>query len=142
MAVPNLISCSRGIVDEMPYAAPADVIKTQGQGFKTRSSWAAYKIAQEYLRYRKIFILKTGFAVSVQNLTEMKLLPKLRTLFRWYRWKDRSDWEAQAVWHAKKMQKKQARAAKRKPKKMPYDITPKHLAPTATMPYLEKAVNV
>jgi hypothetical protein len=142
MAVPNLLSCSRGIVDEIPYVPPAEVIKTQGKGFPVRTAWESYKVAQEYLRYRKIFILKTGFAVSVQNMTEMKFWPKVQTLLRWYYWKDRQDWDAQAVWHAKKMQKKQARMAKKKPKKTPYDIAPKHLAPTATMPYQEKVTNV
>lgn len=140
MASPGVLSCSRGIVDEIPYVSPEAVVRQQGKGFVVRKPEEAYKVAQEYLRHRKIYILKTGFSVSVQNTTGMKLVTKLKHLAYWHRWKDRLDWEEQAKKYAKKAAKKNKKAAKiaeRKKKKEPYDVTPTHLLPTTTQPFHE-----
>lgn len=124
----NLLSCSRGTFDEVPYVSPESVVKTQGRGYedRMRGPVEAYLIAQKYLQYRKILMLRTGFAVSVNNTMGMKPLVRLKTVLRWLYWRHRVDWEEQGKWYAKKMMRKR----RRKPKvvKTPYDLSP----PSAT----------
>ena len=58
---PNVYSCSRGILTDLPYIAPADVIAVQGDINDEKyaiSNEDKYKTAQTYLRYRGIYIMK------------------------------------------------------------------------------------
>lgn len=140
MAAPNLLSSARGIVDEIPYVSPQDAVA--GQFPSTRTMWDAYKIAQEYLRPRKVLITRTGFSVSVNNMTEMKPLQKIKNLARWHYWRNRSDWEAQSKRYAAKQIKKDARAkrkAARSKKKAPYDLEPVRIVVTQSMPVTMQA---
>jgi hypothetical protein len=136
MAVNTLLTCSRGIVDEMPYVSPEEVVKSQGLGFRVRTPLEAYKIAQEYLRWRRVLILKTGFSISAQNLTDMKLLEKIQRYAYWYWWRNKLDWEGQAKRAAAKQIKKNARMANRQARKKvhPYDMAPTEPMPAATLP--------
>jgi hypothetical protein len=60
MDAPEIYTCSRGILDEIPYIAPQDVIACQGDvaDSKKVAPREKYKIAQEYLRHRGIYIMK------------------------------------------------------------------------------------
>jgi hypothetical protein len=60
MDAPHIYSCSRGILDEIPYISPQDVVACQGDvadKYKLEAR-EKYKIAQEYLRHRGIYIMK------------------------------------------------------------------------------------
>jgi hypothetical protein len=69
-----VLSCSRGIVSEVPYVSPKDVVDKQGRGFESliRKPAESYKIAQDYLAYRGIYILKTDFHVETINTSTLK----------------------------------------------------------------------
>lgn len=130
MAASNLLTSSRGIVDEMPYVSPEDAIAEKWPMLRT--PWEAYKVAQEYLRYRKTIIVRTGFSVSVKNMVDMKPWERLRTMLAYWYWRNRSDWEEQAKWYGKKAAKKQAKQkkkAERRQKKQPYDLSPQPSVP-------------
>jgi len=65
----NIYSCSRGILTELPYVSPEDAVKWQGE---VPDSYVVpnkkkYKLAQQYLQYRGIFIMK-----SEPKITKMK----------------------------------------------------------------------
>ena len=62
---PNVYSCSRGILTEIPYICPEAVLACQGDipdSYKV-DNVEKYKIAQTYLRYRGIYIMK-GKAIT------------------------------------------------------------------------------
>jgi hypothetical protein len=86
-----VLSCSRGIVGEIPYVSPKEVVDKQGRGFEglLLKPAESYKIAQEYLRYRGIYIIKTDFHVETVNILTMKGLKKLRFLLHWHWMKSR-----------------------------------------------------
>ena len=56
----NLYSCSRGILTEVPYISPKDVVACQGDvpDRYVLTEREKYSIAQRYLMYRGIFIMK------------------------------------------------------------------------------------
>ena len=58
MDAPNLYTCSRGILDELPYVAPADVVACQGDVEEKVSPEERYRVAQTYLKHRGIYIMK------------------------------------------------------------------------------------
>lgn len=68
-AVP-LLSCSRGLIGEVPYVKPEDVVKTQGKGFEglLRTPVESYEIGKAYLSRRSIYILKTDFHTETANI--------------------------------------------------------------------------
>jgi hypothetical protein len=84
-----VISCSRGIVSELPYVNPKEVIEKQGLGFDNllRKPAESYAIAQEYLHYRGLYILKTDFWIETVNIQTKKGLQRLLYLLRWYWYK-------------------------------------------------------
>lgn len=118
MAAPPVISCSRGVMTEFPYAAPELVVKNQGVGFDHLivDAKTAYRAAQAYLRPRGFLIIKTDFWASVQNMAGMKLKDKIKHLLSWYWYKDKPwKWlggKGYVPSNVKKMQKKQKKAKK------------------------------
>jgi hypothetical protein len=86
-----VLSCSRGIVSEIPYVDPKEVVERQGKGFNhlLLKPNESYKIAQEYLRHRGIYILKTDFHVETVNILTLKGIHKWKFLAHWYWMKSR-----------------------------------------------------
>ena len=68
-AIP-LISCSRGLIGEVPYVKPEYVVAAQGKGFEKllRNPVETYEIGKEYLKRRQIYILKTDFHTETVNI--------------------------------------------------------------------------
>lgn len=86
-----VLSCSRGIVSEIPYVSPKEVVEKQGRGFEhlMLKPHESYQIAQTYLKYRGIHILKTDFHVETINLRTLKGFKKLKFLIHWHWMKSR-----------------------------------------------------
>ena len=77
LGAPPLLNTSRGIIDEMPYVHPKEVVEADGRlDDLLPTPWEQYKIAQEYLRVRGVYILKNMREISVRNRDEIK----------WWRW--------------------------------------------------------
>jgi hypothetical protein len=89
-----VLSCSRGIISEVPYIDPKEVMEKQGRGFEhlIRKAAESYRIAQEYLRCRGIYILKTDFHVETINLATLKWLKRIRFLANWH-WLRNRPWK-------------------------------------------------
>lgn len=87
LGCPQIISCSRGILSELPYVAAEEVVKAQGKGFDhlVRSPKDCYEIAREYLHYRTIYIMKTDFNIESVNINSKKGFDKFWYPIRW-RW--------------------------------------------------------
>jgi hypothetical protein len=81
-----VLSCSRGILEEVPYVNPKEVVEKQGVGFEglLRTPQETYKIATMYLHYRKLYILKTDFWIETINLDTKKGFGKLWLIVRWH----------------------------------------------------------
>jgi len=78
----NIFSCSRGIVDEIPYVKPKDVIACQGNvadGIKVADK-DKYKISQEYLRKRGMYIIKRLTKTIFKIKSNPKIYKKLKKL--------------------------------------------------------------
>lgn len=70
MDCPEIYSCSRGILTDIPYIPPADVVASQGtiaEKYKIDND-TKYKIAQQYLRYRGIYIMKGKPSMKVKPI--------------------------------------------------------------------------
>jgi len=65
-----VLSCSRGLLGEVPYIDPRAVVATQGRGFDEllRTPVEAYEIGKEYLHTRQIYILRTDFQTATVNI--------------------------------------------------------------------------
>jgi hypothetical protein len=89
-----VLSCSRGIVSEVPYVSPKEVVDKQGKGFEAliRKPEESYKIAQEYLKERGIYILKSDFHVETVNILTKKGLDKWLYPFKW-KWYATKPWK-------------------------------------------------
>ena len=114
-----VISCSRGIVSELPYVPAKEVVEKQGIGFESlvRPPGEAYKIAKEYLSYRGLYILKTDFWIETVNIAAKKGLHKPWFLLRWKWYSSRPwKWLGGKGWVPLKI-KKQKRVAKKAEKK-------------------------
>jgi len=96
-AVP-LISCSRGILSEIPELNAAEVVECQGKDLEAllRTPIDAYKVARQYLRYRNIHIRKTGSSVSVVNPGYHKWPMQIQSFFQRWWWWYRLNWNKQA----------------------------------------------
>lgn len=86
-----VLSCSRGIISEIPYVSPEEVVEKQGRGFEDKilKPNESYQIAQEYLKYRGLYILKTDFHVETVNILTLKGLKRLKFKIHWYWMKSR-----------------------------------------------------
>jgi hypothetical protein len=71
LGVPPVISCSRGILSEIPYVDPVSVHEKQGVGFDRLFVPAIemYRKAQQYLRYRHVHIVRGKARVETANST-------------------------------------------------------------------------
>ncbi len=89
-AVP-VLSCSKGILSEIPYVDPKEVIEKQGHGFEklVRLPRECYLIAQEYLRFRGIYIIKTDFGVETVNIRTKNTWGKYKYILHFYWMKSR-----------------------------------------------------
>lgn len=87
---PQLISCAdprtEGILQELPYASPGEVVAKQGRGFEHlyRSREEMYKIAFTYLWPRGIYILKGPEMVSIQNRDSLDTFAKKMKFWKTY----------------------------------------------------------
>jgi hypothetical protein len=118
-----LISCSRGILSEIPYTDPKEVIEKQGVGFEKimRNPIDNYFIAREYLKHRKLYLLKTDFFVETVNIKSKKGFEKPLFLAKFY-WYGRKPWRWMGGWgytpHFVKVQLKKAKAEAEKAQKL------------------------
>lgn len=96
MACPPILSCSRGILYEVPYVHPKEVIEKQGRGFSHMliPPVQAYKLAREYMWRRGIHMLKTDFFLEVQNTGAWKGFQKIRYCWR-HHWLGTRHWKWQ-----------------------------------------------
>ena len=82
---PNVYSCSRGILTEIPYVSPQEVVECQGdideKYFVEHED--KYKVAQEYLRYRGIYVMKGKPRVKVKPSTKEKFERTKKIIIRW-----------------------------------------------------------
>jgi len=68
----NIYSCSRGILREIPYISPAEVVACQGNipaSYEVPNE-IKYKKAQQYLTYRGIYIMKGKPQIVYQKKTK------------------------------------------------------------------------
>lgn len=107
-----VLSCSRGIVSEVPYVSPKEVVARQGKGFESliRKPEESYQIAQEYLRLRGLYVLKTDWSVETVNINTKKGLSRYTYLARFW-WLNTRPWKwmggkGYVPRNVKKMQKK------------------------------------
>jgi len=93
-----VVSCSRGILDEIPCAPAAEVIERQGQGYEwaKRTDKEAYKVSQAYLKKRGIYLLRTGRYQSVTSPQYHNLWNKIRFWISWLRYRNDLNWEENA----------------------------------------------
>jgi hypothetical protein len=93
MDMPNIYSCSRGILTDIPYISPKEVVDCQGNVPDTYivPNQTKYKIAQTYLRYRGIYIMKGTSSVKkrpIKNFEKTKKrFVKLMLFSYWIRGK-------------------------------------------------------
>lgn len=120
MSNPPIISCSRGVLTEVPYVNPKEVVEKQGVGFDHlfRSEYESYRIGQAFLIPRGFLTLRTDFWVSVTNIRGIKKWWErwLRVIeFHWFNtrpWK----WQGGRGWtpvRIKKLQRKTKRDQKK-----------------------------
>jgi len=85
MDCPNLYSCSRGLLREIPHIPPQDVVALQGDiGDKYEvPNDVKYKTAQTYLRYRGIYIMKGKPRVKKRPSTKKKYVRTKKLIIRW-----------------------------------------------------------
>jgi hypothetical protein len=89
-----LISCSRGLLGELPYVHPKDVVAAQGKGFEgiIRNAHENYIVALSYLKARSIYILKTDFHVETVNIyTKKSVLDRMSYRIR-HAWLSSRPW--------------------------------------------------
>jgi hypothetical protein len=116
-----VISCSRGIVSEVPYADPREVVAAQGKGFEhlIRPPHEAYEIARNYLRYRGLYIMKTDFWIETVNITTKKWPYNWTYIIRWFwycsrpwKWIGKKGWKPLKIKLNERKQKRLADKAK------------------------------
>jgi hypothetical protein len=115
-----VISCSRGIVSEVPYADPREVIERQGKGYEglVRPQAEAYQIARKYLSYRGLYIMKTDFWIETVNISTKKWPSNWIYLIRWnwygsrpWKWIGGRGWKPLKIHIAERRAKKVKKAA-------------------------------
>ena len=91
---PQLISCSDGILSELPRADSVEVVKRQGRGFENlyRTPQEIYKVAFEYLFPRGIYILRGPDRVTINNKDSLNTLKKKWTFWKEFRKGRRHGW--------------------------------------------------
>jgi hypothetical protein len=100
LSAPNLLSCSQGILYEVPFVPFREVLESQGRGLESKvlHPLQTYRTAQAYLRQRQIQILKTKDKVMTQNMFDKP-------------WHVRQ-WEWTKGWWADRYARQQARKLK------------------------------
>ena len=85
MDAPNLYSCSRGILDEVSYIAPTDVVACQGDVAESYKVLPAekYRVAQKYLAYRGIYIMKGQGWSRKKAVTKHEFLQSKKRIVRY-----------------------------------------------------------
>jgi len=82
----NIYTCSRGIIDELPYISPKKVVKMDGRVSKRYqvSNHDKYKISQEFLRHRGMYIIRRLTKTLLTLKSNPKRYKKLKRLVcRW-----------------------------------------------------------
>ena len=88
---PNLLSCSKGILRELPYVSPKDAVEGNLEKVRIRSPQEMYEIAQKYLMFRHIFIMHDPKKQmkSIQNTQKYGFFKKIAFLAKFWYWKMR-----------------------------------------------------
>jgi hypothetical protein len=128
-----VISCSRGILSELQYVHPKEVIEKQGVGFDhlIRPAPEAYLIARDYLHFRGLYIQKTDYWIATVNIQTKKGLAKLWFLITWYWYGSRPwKWMGGSGWKPMKVKWAEYKAKHAKKPPAPPNVMPQ--APTTT----------
>jgi len=78
----NVYSCSRGILTELPYLSPLDVLAVQGDVSEKYlvSNEDKYRKAQQYLKYRGIYVMKGTPSITKQSAPKDFMRTKKRLM--------------------------------------------------------------
>lgn len=81
-----VISCSRGILSEVPYQPAKEVIARQGQGFPLPDPQETYRKCQAYLRARHVWLLTSPFGLESVNIFGTSIFNRALVALRHWRY--------------------------------------------------------
>jgi hypothetical protein len=83
---PPVISCSRGILSEIPHVPIEQVAEKQGKGFEDvlRTPIENYRRAREYLKRRGVMIVRAANRIETANLAEKGWFTRMKLRYSFW----------------------------------------------------------